>query len=283
MVTGLAGPNDAAHVVAVPPPMNPPETVEFLLDGSIAGQRVSANEGVPFNRFIEFNDDVRKYVQGSDTKTALQDVKVQVHEGSYLLRVLIPAGLLASLLTDTARIAATGSLADVDVNRANVLLRWQQRSKMEPSLSYAVRSPQGTFAPVVVSHASNLQREERVLWVDAERYLIGEITDWGGAQTPNIHLRLRNTRETLIVDATEDQIRQQRDNLVFHKAIVHVRAKQNPKTGELKDYKLIDLRAYAPNVEDARLEQLFAAGAKAWAGIPDGGGWVEELRGGSHG
>ncbi len=32
--------------------MTQPETVEFVLDGSIAGQPVSATEGVPFNRFI---------------------------------------------------------------------------------------------------------------------------------------------------------------------------------------------------------------------------------------
>jgi len=262
--------------------MTQPETVEFVLDGSIAGQPVSATEGVPFNRFIEFNEEVQKYIQGSDTKTTLQDVKVQVHEGSYLLRVVIPAGLLASLISDTAKIADSGSLAEIDSNRAKVIQRWQQRAKMEPTLTYAVRSPRGAFAPVVISQASNLQREERVQWVDAERYLIGEITDWGGAQSPNVHLRLRNSRETLIVDATADQIRQQRENLVFHKAIVHVRAKQNPKTGELKDYKLVELRAYAPNVEDARLDPLFAAGAKAWAGVADGGGWVEELRGGAH-
>ncbi|MCF3651539.1 hypothetical protein [Synoicihabitans lomoniglobus] len=261
--------------------MSQPETVEFVLKGSIAGHRVSALEGVPFNRFVEFNEDVQKYVQGSDNKTVLQDVRVQVHEGSYLLRVLIPAGLLASLLSDSARIGSTGSLSDIDANRAKVLLRWQQRSQAEPDLTFTVRSPRGAFPPVLISQASNFQREERVLWVNAERYLIGEITDWGGSQNPNVHLRLRNTRETLIVDATADQIREQRDNLVFHKAIVHVRAKQNPATGELKDYKLIELRAYAPDVEDARLDQLFAAGAKAWAGVPDGGAWVEELRGGS--
>ncbi len=262
--------------------MNESETIEFVLDGSIAGQPVSATAGVPFTRFMEFNDEVQKYVQGSDNKTVLQDLKVQVHEGSYLLRVLIPAGLLASLISDTSKLASSGSLADIDSNRAKVVARWQQRAKMESSLLYSVRSPRGAFAPVVINQSTNLQREERAQWVDAERYLIGEITDWGGAQTVNVHVRLRNTREVLIVAATAEQIREQRENLVFQKAVVHVRAKQNPKTGELKDYKLVELRAYAPNVADERLNQLFAAGAKAWAGVPEGGGWIEELRGGSH-
>lgn len=263
--------------------MNEPETVEFVLDGTVAGQPVSAKSGVPFSKFLEFNEEVQKYVQGSDEKAVLRDLTVQVDEGSYLLRVLIPIGLLSSLVNDTARLAQSTSLAEIDPQRAKVILRWQERAKMDPTLTYAVRSPRGAFAPVVISKDSTLKREERIQWVEVERYLVGEITDWGGAQSPNVHLRLRNTRDTLIVDATADQIRAQRENLVFHKAIVHVRAKQNPKNGELKDYRLLELRAYQPEVSDERLQELFERGAKAWAGVPDGGGWVEEQRGGSHG
>jgi hypothetical protein len=265
--------------------MSQSETVEFVLDGAVAGQRVSATEGVPFTRFIEFNNDVQTYVQGSDGKSALHDVKVQVHEGSYLLRVIIPVGLLSSLIADTAKLAQSASLADIDPNRARVISRWQERAKMEPALRYGVRSPHGAFATITISKDSELRREDRIQWVTVERYLIGEITDWGGAQNPNVHLRPRNSRETIIVDATEDQIRGQRENLVFHKAIVHVRARQNPKSGEVDkgSYKLIELRAYKPDVSEEQLQQLFEKGAKAWAGVAEGGGWVEELRGGSHG
>lgn len=254
------------------------------MDGSIAGQPVSATTGVPFTRFLDFNEDVRAYIQGADARTALHDVKVQVHEGSYLLRVLIPIGLLPSLVADTAKLAQTGSLTDIDPNRARIILRWQEKARTEPALTYIVRSPAGTFAPIVISQHSALRREERVQWVAVERYLVGDILEWGGAQTPNIHLRPRNSRETIIIDASEDQIRAERENLVYHRAIVHVRGRQNAKTGEVdkKSYRLIELRAYQPEVADARLEQLFERGAKAWAGVPAAGEWVEQLRGGTH-
>lgn len=263
--------------------MNQPQAIEFALSGNIAGKPISAAQGVPFARFAEFNEDVQKYVQGSDGKAVLNDLQVQIEEGSYLLRVLIPVGLLSSLVTDTAKIAQPTALADIDPNRAKIVLRWQERAKMEPSLSISVRSPSGAFAPVTITSTSAFRREERVTWVTVERYLIGEITDWGGAQTINVHVRLRNSKDVLIVDATEDQIREQRENLVFHKAIVHVRAKQNPKTGELKDYKLIELRAYGPKVDDQNLQALFDKGTKAWSDVPNAGAWVDELRGGSHG
>ncbi len=262
--------------------MSEPETVEFVLDGTVAGQPVSATAGVPFTRFLDFNEDVKQYVQGSDEKIVLRDLTVQIHEGSYLLRVLIPAGLLSSLIADTAQLTQSSTLADIDPQRAKVILRWQERARSEPSLRYAVRSPRGAFAPLVITKDSTLRREERVAWVDVERYLVGEITDWGGAQTSNVHLRLKDTRDTIIIDAVADQIRAQRENLVYHKAIVHVRAKQNPKTGQLKDYRLIELRAYQPEVSEARLQELFERGARAWADVPDSSAWVEEQRGGEH-
>jgi hypothetical protein len=262
--------------------MSQPQTLEFSLSGNVAGKPISATQGVPFSRFVEFNEDVQRYVQGADSKSVLSDLQVQVHEGSYLLRVLIPAGFLGSLLTDSAKISA-GDLAEVDSNRAKVVQRWQEKARMDASLIYAVRSPTGAFAPFVVTQATHYRRQERTTWVAVERYLIGEITDWGGAQTINVHVRPRDSRDVLIVAATAEQIRGQRENLVFHKAIVHVQAKQNPKTRELKDYRLLDLRPYKPQVEDERLEELFAKGSKAWAGIPNAAAWVDELRGATHG
>jgi len=265
--------------------MNEPETIEFVLAGNVAGKPVSATKGVPFTRFLEFSEDVQKYVQGSENKTVLHDLTVQVEESSLLLRVLIPAGILTALMTDTAKVAQAGTLSGIDPVRARVFLRWQERARLEPGLKYAVRSPRGEFAPVEITKDSAIKREERTQWVDVERYLVGEITDWGGAQTSNVHLRPRNSRETIIIAAKPDQIRGQRENLVYHRAIVQVRAKQNPKDGEVdkNSYRLVELRAYRPEVEESRLQQLFERGMKAWADVPEGGGWVEDLRGGANG
>ncbi len=43
--------------------------------------------------------------------------------------------------------------------------------------------------------------------------------------------------------------------------------------------KRLALRADKTDIEDARLQQLFEKGAKAWADVPDAAAWVEELRG----
>jgi len=262
--------------------MSQPHILEFALKGTVAGKSISASGGVPFAKFSEFNAEVQKYILGSESRAVLNDLEIQVFEGSYGQRVLIPPGLLLSLISDTAKLAGSDVMRDIDPKRAEVILGWQERAKMDSSLSYNLRNPDGGFAPVVVDSQSNFTRENRVTWARVERYLTGEITDWGGAQSVNLHLRLRNSKDTIIIKATEEQIRNQKENLVFHRALVHVRAKQDIKTGRLEDYELIDLRAYSPVVSDARLQELFDKGAKAWAGVRDAGAWVEELRGGAH-
>jgi hypothetical protein len=225
--------------------MSQPQIIEFVLRGSIAGKDISARQGVPFIQFAEFNEDVQKYVQGSDSRSVLRDVQVQVEESSYLLRALIPAGILASLFSDTARLAQPGSLAEIDGHRAEVVLRWQERAKMEPTLVYAVRSPAGAFAPVSVTAASNFSREKKGVWVASEHYLIGEITDWGGAQDVNVHMRVRHSRKLIKIDATPDQIRQQRDNLVLHRARPRFRRARTDNRGaaQLSPDRLAGLRA----------------------------------------
>jgi len=263
--------------------MSQPHKLEFVLKGTVAGKSISTSNGLPFSRFAEFNDEVQRFLLGSDGKALLNDVQVQVAEGSYMLRVIIPTGILGSLISDTAKLAASNAMSGIDPVRAGVVLRWQERAKMDSSLSYGLRDPDAKLAPVTVDGRSNFTREEKETKIQVERYLVGEITDWGGAQSVNLHLRIRNSKETIIIKASADQIRDQKENLVFHKALVHVRARQNLKTGRLEDYALIDLRAYAPaEISDTRLQELFEKGAKAWAGVRDAGAWVEELRGGVH-
>ena len=253
--------------------MNEPQSLEFSLDGKVAGKPISATKGVPFSKFLEYNEEVRSFVQGSDRKSVLHDLEVQVEEGSYLLRLLIPVGLFGSLLSDAAKVAA-GDLSGVDESRVRVVRKWQSRAKMDESLVYGLRSPSGAFAPVVINAKSEFSAVERIKWLPVERYLIGEIMDWGGAQAVNVHIRPRNSKEVLIVAATPDQILAQPDNLVYRKAVVHVKAKRHPHTGELDDYRLLAIRPYQPEVPEARLAALFEKGSKAWAAVPDAAAWV---------
>lgn len=255
-------------------------TVEFVLAGKAKGRPVTPG-GIPFAMFSEFNRDVEEFILGAEKSRALQEVEVSIHEGSYLLRALIPSGIFGGLLADLKLLQSPDVLAEVEPKRAAIVEKWQERTRYDDSLTFSVRNPGGDLAPIVVSNQTNFRRATDEQWLAIERYLVGEITDWGGARDVNIHLRLRDTRKIVRIDATADQIRTQKENLVLHRAIVHVRGEQNLRTGELRNFRLLELRPYAPKLDVNVMEQFLTEGAKAWAQVESAAAWVEEQRGGS--
>jgi len=135
--------------------MSEQSTVEFVLAGTIDGKTISPTEGLSFSKFIEFNKDVQDFVVGSESKTTLNAVQIQVEQGSYLLRVIVPAGILLGLAADAARLAQQENLVALDRKRADVVIRWQERARKEPSLSYSVRSPKRAFKSVTISKSQS--------------------------------------------------------------------------------------------------------------------------------
>ena len=256
---------------------------DFVLSSQAKGRQVTPG-AIPFAMFAEFNEDVADFVVGSEKPRVLQEVEVSVHESSYLLRVTIPAGILAALAADIGRLQQPDSLADLEPSRAAVVERWQQRVVADPATSITIRNPGGGLASVRIDQTSGFRRVERDQWIAVEQYLVGEITDWGGASVVNVHLRPRDSHKSRImkIDATAAQIRDQERNLVLHRAVVRVRGEKNCRTGELRNLKLIELRPFAPKVDPAEMERFVAAGASAWADVPSGAAWVEEQRGNTY-
>ncbi|MEM9158632.1 MAG: hypothetical protein AAGB46_06245 [Verrucomicrobiota bacterium] len=256
------------------------QSIEFSIDGIIAGKKISASNGLPLNQFVDFNSQVLQFLQGSENKAELRGVEVQIEDGSYLLRALIPAGILSSVSIDTEMLSNTNNLKGIDPKRAQIILEWQDRAKMSDTFCYKIRRAEKNLITISNNSKYSQQVVERV--IDVERYIVGTITDWGGAKRVNVHIRPRNSQKEIIVSANEDQIKEQRENLVYHKAIAHVKAKQNLSTGKLGSYKLLELKAYKPRVSESELEEVINKGTKAWSSIRDAGEWVESLRGGDN-
>ncbi|RXK54516.1 hypothetical protein ESB00_01045 [Oleiharenicola lentus] len=258
-------------------------TLEFKLAGTLGGRDISATKGLPYNKFIEFSQDVEKYLTGSDSKSVLRSVDVEIHEGSLKLRIVIPAGILASLISDTEKISTTKSLADVDPVRTKIVQKWQERARVEGTLSYEVATTDSNPAGFVVSSDTMFLPDEQPQLIDVERYIIGEIIEWGGLQNVNLHLRQRNTSKPIVIAAKPEQIRDEKENLVYHRVVVHVQAKENPRTGELDQYRLLDVRPYGPQVDEGALKALFAKGAAAWKDVGAAADWVKKLRSNENG
>ena len=121
------------------------------------------------------------------------------------------------------------------------------------------------------------------LWVDAEFYLYGELTNAGGKSTPNIHL---DTEEfgSLRIAADKNYLKHTDKNLLYKKFGVRVTGKQNLQTFEMDRNSLIfvELFDYEADYSDAYLDSLMNKAAPAWEGAPGVNEWLEEIRGGAH-
>ena len=258
--------------------MSETASIEFVLHGKVEGLEITPRT-IGLSQFNEFNLQVETFIGGTQ-KLKLDQVHVEIAQGSYLLRALLPAVVMAALEPDLKLMARQDVLGELDIKRAEVVQKWQARTKNNPDLSYEVR-PKGEGLPKVrVSRETDYRIGEIVPWVAVEKYLFGQVVDMGGAQKANVHLKLERGGKTLLVGASQGYLREQEDNRLYHKALLHVRAEQHYRTGDLRNIQLISFVDYQPGYSEEALDQFAAKGAAAWADVPDAAQWVREVRGG---
>ncbi len=135
---------------------------------------------------------------------------------------------------------------------------------------------------LVIDRTTNYIRNEK-LWVDAEFYLYGEVTDAGGKKSANIHL---DTTEfgTLVIATSKDYLKETEENLLYKKFGVRVTGKQNLQTFEMDSSSLtfVELLGFEPEYSETYLDGLMKKAAPAWSDIQDADQWLEDIRGGAH-
>jgi hypothetical protein len=120
-----------------------------------------------------------------------------------------------------------------------------------------------------------------VPWVRVEKYLFGTVTDMGGAQKANVHIRLDDSGELVRIGTNQDYLHDQEENRLYRKVLVRVAAEQQYRTGKLRNLRLLSFEDYQPRYDEEALDRFAAAGREAWQDVTNASLWVAELRGGS--
>ena len=146
------------------------------------------------------------------------------------------------------------------------------------------------YVVTISANASSLKMDRTThflrnakLWVEAEFYLYGELTNAGGKSSPNIHL---DTVEfgTLRIATDKDYLRSTDQNLLYKKFGLRVTGKQNLATFEMdrNSLRFLELFDYDLEYSDSYLDRLIEKAAPAWDGAPPVNEWLDEIRGGVH-
>src|ERR1039457_6212487 len=258
--------------------MNEESSIAFVLHGKVDGVQITPKT-IGLSQFNEFNQQVETFIGGSQ-KLKLDQAHVEIARSSYVLRVLLPAVAAASLEPDLQLMSRQDVLGELDFKRAEIVQKWQARAKANPNLVYEVRPHNSNSPSFHISQETDYRVGQIVPWVAVEKYLFGQIVDMGGVQKANIHLKLDRGGKTILVGTSQGYLRDQSENRLYHKRLLHVRAEQHFKTGDLRNVHLIAFVDYQPTYDEEALNRFSAKGAQAWADVPDAATWVKEERGG---
>jgi hypothetical protein len=242
-------------------------------------QREVTPATIGLSQFNQFNSEVEAFLSGSQRQGPLDEVRLEIKDGSYKLLLLLPTLLAAALEPDLHKLHREDSLGDIDSKRAEVVKHWQKRARTSPDYRVAIDSTEKLFKPINISKETDYRTPDEDDWVAVERYVVGTVVDMGGTTAANVHLVNEDTGRRLVASSTEDFLRDQKENFLYRKVQVHVSARENVKTGELRDIRLISFVGKGPSYDEAELEAAITKGTQAWANIQDSVAWLKSVRG----
>jgi hypothetical protein len=229
--------------------------------------------------FNRFNSEVEAFLAGEQRRSSLDEVHLEIQEGSYRLLLTLPLVLASSLEPDLQKLHHEDALGDIDPKRAEIVKQWQKRARVSPGFYVAIDSPERAFSPIAISNDTDYRAPDEDDWVAVEKYVIGTIVDMGGTTAANVHLIYEDTGKRFVAASTESFLRDQKENYLYQKVQVHVSARENVKTGELRDIHLISFVGKGPSYDEAELDAAIEKGTRAWANVPDGVAWLNSVRG----
>lgn len=227
--------------------------------------------------------EVKKMLDGIEdmlfpnSKTGRPIISYNIEPGSvrHIFRTSLQA--VASFTAVLNMIVTNQSVDGLEVNTARAFEMIQQSAKQN-DYSFEFLTSQETNAILSITPETNYFRNED-LWVDAEFFFYGELTNAGGKNAPNIHLMTKETG-TLYIDVDKEFLKMRDENILYKEYGVRVQGKQNIATGELdkKELKLIELVDYDARFDEKYLSTLISKVGNKFSGM-DVDNWIRKIRG----
>lgn len=230
----------------------------------------------------------------NDIKHILEDVEQMLFPDGKKSRPLISYDLEPGSVMhkfQTSRQAVVGFdavLHDVEKESSIDLLEYEsalaferlQQTADEKNHTFEIStSVSESHTPFVISPETTWKRTDDI-WVEAEFYFYGELTNAGGKNRSNIHIDTKQMG-SVTIQTDKDFLKEKEDNMLYRPYGVRAIGKQHLQTGEIdrKSLKLIELIDIQKKYDENYLDQLIEQATPHWEGI-ETDDWLNELRGG---
>lgn len=204
-------------------------------------------------------------------------ITYDIKEGSVRHIFKTPIQYIIGLSAVLGQIQLTNSIDFLDLKTARAIENIQQLSQQK-NYHFEFSTSIKKNVELSINPNTNFFRTEN-LWVDAELYFYGILTNAGGKNKANIHLDTSDFG-SITIETEKDYLEGQEQNLLYKRFGVRAFGKQNTETGEIdtKSLTLIELIDYEPKYDSNYLDLLIKKAKKNWKGI-DTNEWLNNLRG----
>lgn len=145
---------------------------------------------------------------------------------------------------------------------------------------FSIKTSLNNTNEVKVDKSTRYYRTEAI-WVDAEFYFYGKLTNAGGKDKANIHV-FTEELGTLRIHTPISFLEKYDENLLYKTYGIRATGKQHSETGEIDTSTLqfIELVDYQPKYDEQYLKVLREKAKKSWLGSINPDNWLKEIRGG---
>lgn len=250
-------------------------TIEIRVSGSKGNLELSP-EIYDIKEIVQIFDAVES-ILFSGNKKHRPEISYSIESGS--VRHIFKTSFQTIVATSAilASVQSTGSIDKLDLPTARAIERLQAEA-ISKNYVFAITTSEWHGGELKITSQTHYQRTSEI-WVDAEVYLYGTLTDAGGKDKSNIHLDTKEYGQ-VTVDSDKEYLKSFPENLLYKEYGIKARGKQSLRTGEIdmSSLKLISLQGYRPVYDENYLNGLIAKASKSWAGV-DVDSFMSDLRG----
>jgi hypothetical protein len=249
------------------------DKVEFIIRGKISENEISPSN-ISLSLISSFAKDINDLINSVQVGKK-EEIIASIETGSFKFNTIIALSAFNILSAEINTLNQTKDFSTIQVKTASIFESWYSKSKENPDLEFEIL-PQNKESIKFNSNSVFLKTDENV-WIQSELYLYGVITDLGGAQKPNIHLKTEDGKSVTII-CTKDNLINEKENRVYHSSAIRVLASQNLYTGEIKEPRFLEFIDYNPTFNEEELLSTVEKGSNAWSDIVNHVEWVRNLR-----
>lgn len=250
-------------------------TIEIRVSGSKGNLELSPDV-YDIKEIVQIFDAVES-ILFSGNKKQRPEISYSIESGS--VRHIFKTSFQTIVATSAvlASVLKTGSIDKLDLPTARAIEKLQADA-ISKNYEFAITTSEWQDGEFRITPQTHYLRSSDI-WVDAEIYLYGTLTDAGGKDKSNIHLDTKEYGQVTI-DSDKEYLKNIQENLLYKEFGVRAKGKQSLATREidLSSLKLISLQGYRPVYDENYLDGLIAKASKSWADV-DVDSFISDLRG----